>query len=67
MRKINLIFLCIKNLSFSKSEPELINLLSKASDLQSRLADKFAEHHRYLNVKKSIKKNENTNDLFLIF
>jgi len=33
----------------SKSEPELIDLLAKTSDIQTRLADKLAEHHTYLN------------------
>jgi hypothetical protein len=39
---------------FSKNEPELINLLTKASDIQSRLANKLAEHHKYLNVYENI-------------
>ncbi|CAF3850268.1 unnamed protein product [Rotaria sp. Silwood2] len=33
----------------SKNEPELINLLTKVSDIQLRLADKLDEHQRYLN------------------
>ena len=36
---------------FSKNEPELINLLAQASDIQSRLVEKQTEHEKYLNVK----------------
>ncbi|CAF0804985.1 unnamed protein product [Adineta steineri] len=32
----------------SKSEPELIDLLKKASDIQTNLADKLSQHHKYL-------------------
>jgi len=32
-----------------KNEPELINLLSTADDIRSRLTQKFAEHHAHIN------------------
>ncbi|CAF2999698.1 unnamed protein product [Rotaria socialis] len=33
----------------SKSEPELLNLLAKLSDVDSRLVDKLTEHQAYIN------------------
>jgi hypothetical protein len=51
------LFFKLKNfLLSSKSEPELIDLLAKASAIQTRLADKLAEHHTYLNVYNNTKK-----------
>lgn len=37
-------------LNSSKNEPELIDLLSKVSELQSALADKLVEHEKQINV-----------------
>jgi len=51
----------------SKSEPELIDLLAKASAIQTRLADKLAEHHTYLNVYNNKTKNPNSNNFFSLF
>ncbi|CAF1636322.1 unnamed protein product [Adineta ricciae] len=34
----------------SKNEPELVDLLTKASNIQSRLATKLAEHYAHLNT-----------------
>jgi len=53
-RLINHLLVIPQLILFSKNEPELINLLTKASDIQSRLANKLAEHHKYLNVYKKI-------------